>query len=95
MLIGSLKIEFRLHGIFSIKEKRSIVLSLKQKIRNKFNVSVAEVESQDSPECMVLGVITVANETRYVQSILNKTVTLIENNSSEEIVDISMEVFGA
>ncbi len=95
MLIGSLKIEFRLHGIFSIKEKRSIVLSLKQKIRNKFNVSVAEVEAQDNTECLVLAVITVANETRHIQSTLNKTVTLVENNSSEEITDISMEVFGA
>ena len=95
MLIGSLKIEFRLHGIFSIKEKRSIVLSLKQKIRNKFNVSVAEVEAQDNTDFLVLAVITVANETRHIQSTLNKTVTLVENNSSEEITDISMEVFGA
>lgn len=95
MLIGSLKIEFKLHGIFSIKEKRSIVNSLKQKIRNKFNVSVAEVEDQDNLESLVLAVITVANETRHVQSILNKTVSLVENNSSEEITDINMEVFGA
>ena len=69
--------------------------SLKQKIRNKFNVSVAEVEDQDNLESLVLAVITVANETRHVQSILNKTVSLVENNSSEEITDINMEVFGA
>lgn len=95
MLIGTLKIQFRLHGIFSIKEKRSIATSLKQKLRNKFNVAVAEIDSQDSLDFLVLAVITVANETRYLHRVLNNISAMIESTSAEEITDISTEVFGA
>lgn len=94
MLIGTLRIEFRLHGIFSKKEKRSIAASLKQKLRNKFNISVAEIEDQESLNSMVLAIITVSSDTRRVQSVLQKTLTMVEAMSTEEIVDVSMEVFG-
>ena len=57
MIIGTLRLEFRLHGVFSLKEKRKSANSLKQKLRNTFNVSVAETEAQDSHQTLVLGVV--------------------------------------
>ncbi len=93
MHIGTLKIEFRLHGIYNKKEKRSIASSLKQKLRNKFNVSVAETEALDSLNNLVLTVVTVSNEAKRVQSILNKTLSMIEAACIDEIIDVSIEIF--
>lgn len=93
MQIGCLKVEFYLHGVFSLKEKRNIANSIKQKLKNKFNISVAEVESQDSLTRLVLGIVTVGNDGRVIQTALNKVLNFLERMTSEEITDTSIEIF--
>jgi len=93
MHIGALTVEFRLHGLTSIKAKRSIAASLKGKLRNKFNVSVAEVDGQDCTDILVLAVVTVANEAKRVDSQLHKAYALMEAATSEEIVSFHTEIF--
>lgn len=95
MLIGSMRVAFRLHGVSSKKAKRSVAASFKQKLRNKFNVSVAEIEDQELLGSLVLGIVTVANDAKYVSSVLNKIITQLEGMNEEEILDISTEIFGA
>ncbi len=95
MLIGTLRIEFRLHAVFSKKEKRSISSKLKDKVRYKFNVSVAEIEDLESLQSLVLAVIMVSNETKHIQSTLSKVLSQIEASNTEEILDVSTEIFGA
>jgi hypothetical protein len=95
MLIGTLTIQFRLHGVFSKKEKRNLADKLKQRVRNKFNVAVAEIEAQESLDFLILAFITVANETRRVDSILSKVLIMLESITSEEIIDVSTEIFSA
>lgn len=93
MIIGVLSLEFLLHGNDSLKGKRKVALSLKQKIRNKFNVAVSEVEAQDVHGRLVLAVVTVANETRKVESRLAKTLAMVEAISPAELVRCETEVF--
>ncbi len=93
MQIGCVKIEFYLHGVFSLKEKRNIANSIKQKLRNKFNISIAEVESQDNMNRLVLGMVFVSNNSKMIQRISDKLINTIERITSEEILDISMEIF--
>jgi len=95
MLIGTVRVEFRLHGVTSKKDKRGVAASFKQKLRNKFNVSVAEIEDQDRLGSLVIGIVTVANDAKYVSSVLSKIIGMVEAMNSEEIVDISTEIFGA
>jgi hypothetical protein len=95
MIIGTLRLEFRLHGVFSLKEKRKSANSLKQKLRNTFNVAVAETEAQDSHQTLVLGVVTVSNETGYVHSQLSKILAMVEASTADELVHADMDVFGA
>jgi len=95
MIIGTLRLEFRLHGVFSLKEKRKIANSLKQKLRNTFNVSVAETEAQDVHQTLVLGVVTVSNESSYVHSRLSKVLAMVEAASDDELVHADMDIFGA
>ncbi|BCS86801.1 DUF503 domain-containing protein [Pseudodesulfovibrio sediminis] len=93
MIIGVLHLEFRLHGNRSLKDKRKVAQSLKQKIRNKFNVSVAETEAMDVHDTLVLGIVTTANETTRVESRLAKTLAMVEAISPAELTKCSTEIF--
>ena len=95
MIIGTLRLEFRLHGVFSLKEKRKSANSLKQKLRNTFNVAVAETEAQDSHQALVLSVVTVSNDTAHVHSRLSKVLAMVEASTADELVHADMDVFGA
>lgn len=95
MIVGTLRLEFRLHGIFSLKEKRRCANSIKQKMRNTFNIAVAETEAQDVHQTLVLGVATVGNETPHVHSQLSKVLDWAESVAKEELVLAKMNVFGA
>ena len=93
MILGVLHLEFRLHGNRSLKGKRKIALSLKQKLRNKFNVAVAEVEALDVHDKLVLAVVTLANETKRVESSLAKALALVEAISPAELTRCNTEIF--
>ena len=94
MLIGALCISFRLHGITSLKAKRKISNSLKQKLKNKFNLAVAEIGHEDSLHFLEIGMITLANEKSRVEEVLSKALAMVEAISAEEITDVKMNVFG-
>jgi hypothetical protein len=94
MLIGVLTLEFRLHGLRSVKEKRNIANSLKKKLRNTFNVSVADIDPSGNKNSLKIAVVHVSNSTRRVESRMNKILAMIEAVSSEELADVSMEIFG-
>ena len=93
MIIGVLTLEFRLHGNRSLKEKRRVAQSLKQKLRNTFNVAVAEVEAMDAHQKLVLGVVTTANETAKVESRLAKALSMVEAISPAELTRCGTEIF--
>ena len=93
MIIGVLSLEFRLHGNRSLKDKRKVSLSLKQKMRNKFNVSVAETDALDVHDKLVLGVVTTANATERVESTLSKALAMVEAISPVELTRCNTEIF--
>ena len=93
MIIGSCKIYLEAEWVFSLKDKRMIVKSLVEKIRHKFNVSVAEVENNDVHKSIVIGIACVTNETSHADSIINNVINFIENNTDAVIVDVITEIF--
>ncbi|GFM32389.1 DUF503 domain-containing protein [Desulfovibrio subterraneus] len=94
MVIGVLSVEYWLHGNDSLKGKRRIANSLKQKVRNQFNVSIAEVGSEDSLSRLKLKIVSVSNSERHLQSRLTKCLSMMEAACSEEMVYSDMEFFG-
>lgn len=84
--------EFTLHGNESLKAKRNVAQSLKRKLRNKFNVSVAEVDFQESHTTLVLAATMVGSDYKRVQSTLNKALLMIEAISPEELTDSDIEM---
>lgn len=93
MIIGVLRLEFRLHGNDSLKGKRKVAQSLKQKLRNKFNMAVSEVEGQDEHERLVLAAVTVSPDAARVQSSLHKAMSLAEAAAPAEFVRGNTELF--
>lgn len=93
MILGVLTLEFRLHGNDSLKGKRKVAQSLKQKVRNRFNVAVSEVEAQDNHQHLVLAVVTVANKTVAVESRLARVLNMVETMSPAELTHCKTEIF--
>ncbi len=93
MVIGTLYLNIRLHGITSLKGKRKISLSLKQKIKNKFNLAVAEVGSENSLDHLEIAMVTLANDKIRVEKTLHKALKMVESNSTDDIQDVKIEVF--
>jgi uncharacterized protein YlxP (DUF503 family) len=92
MIVGLLTLELYLFEAQSLKEKRIIIKSLKDRIKNKFNVSVAEVDANDLWQRSILGVACVANETKVVNQMLNGVMDIVLKTHSLELLDSRMEM---
>lgn len=92
MRIGTLQIWLYIPWVHSLKEKRMVVKSLCAKLRNQFNLSVAEVEEQDTHIYAVLGIAIVATDTRQADSVLNNVLAFVEGNTEGEITKIQRDI---
>ena len=93
MIVASCLITLYLPGVRSLKEKRSIVKSLLARMRNKFNVSAAEVDSQDAHGRAVLGVAAVSASGDYAHGQLEALVRWIEEERPDlTILDADIEL---
>ena len=92
MIIGTLKIKIHTPWVHSLKEKRMVVKSLCAKVKNKFNVSIAEVEEQDIHQITVLGLAGISGDASQTDSILDHVINFIESNTEGEIIQIEREI---
>ena len=85
---------FRLHApwVNSLKEKRMIVKSLVAKLQNKFHVSAAEVDEQDTHHIIVIGVAAIVPHNALADSMMDEISSFVENNTEAEILDEIREV---
>ncbi len=93
MRVGILQIELKLPESDSLKAKRMVLRSLKDRIKQRFNVSIAEVGEQDKWQRAVLGVASVGTDKRYVNGVLSRVVDLIKNSRSAVLVDYQLELW--
>lgn len=93
MVVGTLKIEFRLHDNRSLKGKRKVVKSIVDKVKSRFNVSIAEIGSNDMWQKIELGISAVGNDRRHIDSSLNRVLSYIDSLYLAPIVDTQMEIF--
>jgi uncharacterized protein YlxP (DUF503 family) len=92
IIVGICTVELFIPGSQSLKDKRHVLLSLKDRLREKFNLSVAEVDGQDLWQKAVLGFACVANEGRYVNQVCDQALNLIRNVPAVEIVRSRVEL---
>jgi len=93
MMIGTLSLKLAVFEATSLKDKRRVIKSLKERLSARFNVSVAEVGSLDHRQQAELGVALVGNERQYVESCLDKIVDYVRRDPSAALVDYEVEIF--
>ena len=93
MVIGALTLKLAVFEATSLKDKRRVISSLKERISNRFNASVAEVGLLDQRQQAELGVAIVANDGRFVESCLDKVVDFVRQERSANLIDYEIEIF--
>ncbi len=92
MVIGTGLATFRLHGCRSLKEKRKIVKSVVANIRGNFNVSAAEVGSNDKHQKAEIGFAMAGNDRRAINAGIDHIFNFAEKLGLSEITDTDMEI---
>ncbi len=93
MNVGVAKVSLRLPENLSLKGKRQVLKSIISRVRNKFDVAVAEVENNDNWYLMTIGISTVSNDRRHTNQVLSRVVEFIEKARFEaEMLDYEIEI---
>jgi hypothetical protein len=92
MIVGLLTLDLHIPEANSLKSKRAVVKSLIDRIKNKFNVSIAEVDAQNLWQRCIIGIAFVSNETVMINRVFEKIRTLILNINSVELLDSNIEL---
>ena len=93
MHIGVCRVKLYLPESRSLKDKRRVIKSIITRLRNKFNIAIAEIEAQDMHQSAILAAVSVANEQKFVSQIIAKSVRFIEDNTSVVLLDYETEFF--
>ena len=91
MIVGVLKVSLRLRESHSLKDKRRVVRSIKDRVRARLNVSIAEVDSQDLWQRADLGAVTVSEGHTHAESVLTNVIKIIDRAPGAERFDTTLE----
>ncbi len=92
MLVGTIQIELYISEADSLKGKRFIIQSLKKKLRNKFNISIAEIDYHDKWQRSNLGIAFVSSDRKFIDKVFSKVMNFIDNEGRVEVIDSFTEV---
>jgi uncharacterized protein YlxP (DUF503 family) len=93
MVVGLANIDIHIPESGSLKSKRHFLKGIKDRLRNKFNVSVAEVGHNDLWQRTTMGVSVVANDKKFANRVLSQVVEHINKENGVQILDYSIEIF--
>ena len=87
-------VTFRLHApwVHSLKEKRMVVKSLVTQLQNRFHVSAAEIDEQDTHQIIVIGAAAIVPHNAIADSLMDEISTFVEENTEAEILDELREI---
>lgn len=91
MVVGVCRVILNINEAFSLKEKRQVVKSIVERVKSRFNASVAEVGFNDKWKNAIIGISCVSNEAGHTDSMMANIVNFIENDGRVELGDYSTE----
>ena len=91
MIVGVLSVEIYIPASASLKEKRKVIKSVKDRIHNKFNASVAEVDYTDKWQRSLLAIAVVSDKNKFVQEVLNKIFDFLDREPAFEITKYNFD----
>jgi uncharacterized protein len=93
MHVGVARVVMHLAENGSLKGKRMVVKSVAQRVRNRFNVALAEVDTQDAWQLITLGIVCVSEDPRHANEMLNKVIDFIESERLDaEVGEVAVEL---
>ena len=92
MIIGTLRVRLLLREARTLKDKRQVLSSIKDRLKQSFNVSVAEIEANDNRQMIVLGMAMVGNEAHPIKKSLGEIVDALKAHPVAEFLDYELEV---
>src|SRR5882762_11221586 len=92
MPVGLLTLELHIADAQSLKDKRQVLRSLKDKLRFKFNVAVAELDHQDVWQRSVVGVVTLSTEEKHVREVLQKALDEADEILGSTLINQAIEI---
>lgn len=92
MIIGTCKIQLLADWCHSLKEKRMVVNRIIDRVSNKFNVSIGEIDDLDKHNSIILGIAVISNSRKHAESVLQSVINFIEGISEAYIVNIETEI---
>jgi uncharacterized protein YlxP (DUF503 family) len=93
MNVGVCKVSLRLPENMSLKGKRQVLKSITSRVRNRFNVAVAEVDNNDVWQLATIGICCISNNRRHTNQVLSKAVGFVVNGRFEiEMLDYEIEI---
>jgi hypothetical protein len=94
MVVGVCTLELEIPASHSLKDKRHVIKSLTARVRRDFNVSIAEVDSLDSWQHAILGIVCVSSDANYARGLLEKVMDNIERSRMDAVIaDYSIEMW--
>lgn len=93
MIVATCVLTLHLNGVHSLKQKRSIVKSVTARLRQQFNVAVAEVDHQDVWQTAVIALCVIGTDAAYLHGLLEKAVGWVEKQRPDiPVYDYSIEI---
>ena len=92
MYVSCCSIKFFLHGNHSLKGKRRVVRSLKDRLKNSFNISIAEIGDQNIWQSLHIGIVAVNSDPKYLEGQSRKLMVAIEKMHLAEIIDCQTQI---
>ena len=93
MIVGVLTAHLSMQGITSLKGKRSIVKSVIGRLKSRFNISISEVDHQDSKTSAVIGISIVSNDTHFIDQQFDAIINFMRNDGRFYLGQIQRETF--
>lgn len=85
-------VELHLPNVGSLKNKRHVLKGLKEKVKHRFDVAVAEVDHHDSWQRATLAVASISHDSRHANEVVSKAVAFIESLVDGHVIDLQIEI---
>jgi uncharacterized protein YlxP (DUF503 family) len=93
MIVGSLRVRLLLREARTLKDKRQVIRSIKDRLRNAFNISIAEVDAEDNRQIGILGMAMVCNESGPIRHTFEEIVQALRAHPIAELLDHEIDVW--
>ncbi len=92
MIIGSCSLKLMIYQANSLKDKRQVLKSIIERIKSRFNVSIAEVDLNDKWQVAVIGIVCVTKDRKHADQMISHVINFIDNDGRVEILEENIEI---